>query len=140
MKKTLLIILMFAAHLTHSQSSYWTSQHTSMAIRGYDDLEKNSYYFLQESKIEESQKELITPIIKSYYDTLLSCYADFNNNKINREELRKQRAVAYYNYNEGLKSVLTPSQFELYQRFGHYNKVEEKKLKKYLKKYGLIKG
>lgn len=138
MKHFTLIVVLLISLNTYAQSSHWTSQHTSMALRSYEDLEKNCYYFLQDSNITPEQQPNINNAINKYYNALLKCNADFNNDLINKKELVKLRSIAYYNYNIDLKGIISVSQFELYQRFGHYSKSEEKKMIKYLKKHGVL--
>lgn len=140
MRKLLSIILVLLVGFSGMSQNHLqkVANETTAALRGYEDLERPLLIHLNAGKPEASQMDELKANIKTYYDSLLKINADFNNENIDRGEMRKQRSVVYHDYQEKVKSIYSPAQFELYQS-AFYSKSEEKKLKKYLRKYGYIK-
>lgn len=141
MKRILLLATLLIVSCSSSNQDYWTNQNSATAITGgYDALESNLMYFIENGQPTASQKEELKPVIKTYYNTLLSNSAKHKNNEIKTSVFQQQQSLAYYNLWEGVRSVLGSSQFNLFQegQNTHYTKTKEKELKSYLRSYNLI--
>lgn len=141
MKKNILIlILVFAISIFNSQNnqSYWTSQHTSLAIDSFESLNNNLNFWLSKASPTKEQMNSIESVKKTYYERLLKINKDLKNKAISKSTSEKYKALAFFNYNENIKKVLNDIQFENFRDNFHYTLKDEKKLRKYLLKHNLI--
>lgn len=132
MRKIIIIFVLAMAYGCASTSikdvNFATANQTKIAVRSFDEFKSNRYYFLESAIIEDSQKTAIDDAIKTYHNALVETSNGFENGDFDRNSFNLKKTLAFYNYNEALKSILSTSQFELYQTKlpTDYNKQDEK--------------